>query len=385
MKKIIAMFLVLTMLLSLAACGKKTEEPVVTIPVSDLVDTPAETEPIVEETEPVVDTPVIEEPVDAPAVVGLSLPELTLGDDAADKQAYWETVFATNDFAMNTNSVKMNFNDLFKMDVLTDAEGRTMVGISGVVEGTEVGVELYKLSDTENYCREYSSADGTVEETWAAVTIAEGETFLGEDSAVVADEDLTAWQNSTETATYIGSHDGLDYVEIMYVDSDAEEDDDWVTVIDASYEVEYNGNVGLFQYTAKETKEGTGKINSSYWLVEIPDENIEDWTFDSEALTLTKDDVVLDCVLVDDYMNQPVEEIPVILILNPENNNIVGMQMEVEGMMCAISFAEIDNLSSLVTIPADMTNTVTAEEATMSLAMAMMVFIYSAVDMSALG
>ena len=93
MKKLIALLLVLTMVLAVAACTKP-DEPVVDEPVVDepVVDEPVVDEPVVDE--PVVGEPVVDEPVVAPDMVIALVTDVGNIDDKSFNQGAWEGVVA---------------------------------------------------------------------------------------------------------------------------------------------------------------------------------------------------------------------------------------------------------------------------------------------------
>lgn len=322
MKKIIAMLLVLTMVLSFAACGKKTEEPVMTVPVPTeaVVETEApvveETEPVVEETEPVVE----ETEPEAPAIPELVIPTAEMPADeavAAEKQSTYETVFADGLFTMDADAFSMNFANIFKMTVMADAAGKSLVEVAGAVEGMEMSMTMYSVSEDEVYYHRVGAEEGVAVDEWYKLEAEEGASVM-EGTGFTTSEDLTAFKDSIQTVTYKGEWDGKDVVEVTYLMPEEETD------FESEFEIE-----------------------------------VEDETETEAEPTL----------------------VSIVLILDPETYAITTMYTEADGMLACVDFMKVEDLSTVVELPADITETLSAEEATMELAMGMMMFIFSAADM----
>ena len=318
MKKIIAMLLVLTMVLSFAACGKKTEEPVMTVPVPTeaVVETEApvveETEPAVEETEPVVE----ETEPEAPAIPELVIPTAEMPADeavAAEKQSTYETVFADGLFAMEADSFSMNFANIFKMTVMADATGKSLIEVAGAVEGMEMSMTMYSVSEDEVYYHRAGTEEGVAMDEWYKLEAEEGSAMM-EGTGFTDTEDLTAFKNSIQSVTYLGELDGKDYVEVTYLMPEEE----------SEFDIEVDN-----------------------------EENIE-----------------AEPVLVS-----------IVLVLDSETYNITTMYTEADGMLACVDFMKVEDLTTVVELPADITETLSADEAAMELAMGMMMFIFSAADM----
>ena len=306
MKKIIALLLVLSMVLSFAACGKK-DEPVVTVPVPTqpaIVETepaPVETEPVVEETEPVVTEPEI------PVVEPLAMPTPELPSDeavVADKQAKYEAIFTEGTYTMNTNAVTMNFANLFKMGMFGDDTGKSLITLEGSMEGLELDLELYVVSDTEAYYHRKGVEEGVAMDTWYKLenlVNEDGESAVG--GFTQETDSLNEFKNNTQSITYIGQVDGKDAVEIVYLP-----------------EVE------------------------------------------------------------DDGFTEPAEPVPatIILLIEADTANVTDMYMEQDGMIVVATMDYIEDLSTVCNVPADVTETMAADEAAMEIAFGMMGFILAA-------
>lgn len=311
MKKIIALLLVLSMVLSFAACGKK-DEPVVTVPVPTqpaIVETepaPVETEPVVEETEPVIEEPVIIEP-EVPVVEPLAMPTPELPADeavVADKQAKYEAIFTEGTYTMNTNAVTMNFANLFKMGMFGDDTGKSLITLEGSMEGLELGLELYVVSDTEAYYHRKGVEEGVAMDAWYKLenlVNEDGESAVG--GFTQETDSLDEFKNNTQSITYIGQVDGKDAVEIVY----------------------------------------------------LPESEDADFL-------------------------EPTEPVPatIILLIEADTANVTDMYMEQDGMIVVATMDYIEDLATICNVPADVTETMAADEAAMEIAFGMMGFILAA-------
>lgn len=306
MKKIIALLLVLSMVLSFAACGKK-DEPAMTVPVPTepaIVETepaPVETEPVVEETEPVVTEP------EVPVVEPLTMPTPEMPADAAvvaDKQAKYEAIFTEGTYTMNTNAVTMNFANLFKMGMFGDDTGKSLITLEGSMEGLEMGLELYVVSDTEAYYHRKGVEEGVAMDTWYKLenlVNEDGESAVG--GFTQETDSLDEFKNNTQSITYIGQVDGKDAVEIVY----------------------------------------------------LPEAE-------------------------DDGFTEPTEPVPatIILLIEADTANVTDMYMEQDGMIVVATMDYIEDLATVFNVPADVTETMAADEAAMEIAFGMMGFILAA-------
>lgn len=305
MKKIISLLLVFAMVLSLAACGKDepnvtepaTTEPVITEPE------PETTEPVT--TEPVVTEPEIEEP-EPPVIPELTMPIPEMPADeilVSDKQAAYEKVFNEGLFTMDTNSVVMNFANLFEIGVLADTEGKSLMTISGSTEGLELELALYIVSDTEAYYHRKDIENGITSDEWYKV---EGLVDENGDSTIggmtETTDGLTDFQNNVKSITYVGVIDGKDAVELEY--------------------------------------------------------------------------------LVQDDMTETETYAKVVLLLDAETYRVSAMYMEKDGMLVAADFTPVEDLATAYEVPADVTETISAEDAGMEMAMGMMTFIFAAAGMA---
>lgn len=393
MKKIIAMLLVLSMVLSFAACGKKAEEPAMTVPVPT-APAVVETEPPVEETEPIVEEtePVVEEPV-TPEIPAIELPQAQLPADeavVADKQAKYEKVFTEGEYVMDTNAIRTNYANVFSMDMVSDDEGKSMMRMSGSMEGVQMDLMLYVVSDTEGYYHRAGVEEGVTMDEWyklSDLVNEDGERVTG--TMTTSTDNISAFTEGLQSVTYLGEYNGYDVVAIEYVpvEEEDEEDADWEVIADADYEFEFNGQRGELRSTAQKSKENGGVSRSTSWTEEPEGFDGFDWRFDEETLSLTNKETgeVLACTMVTDHMTETPEEVApsvATIVVNPEDNKIMAVYMT---QMDAVIYADLtpcEDLAAEIELPTEFADTISAEEAAMEIAMSMFAFMFALAGMA---
>lgn len=391
MKKLLAIVLCLAMVLSLTACGFINNDE-------------DETTPTVSQNDNATQAPHEDECDD---------PSHDHSHDHAEtpdeKQAMWEQIIADGGLVTNADSLVYTVDGIMDIELLNDGENQ-YIAISDADD--TMGMALYKKGE-EVYAKEFGiDEDGVLACEWYVCEFPEGgedgsEITIMDDaeSTVVDTESMMAMLSNITEIKYVETIDGLDVLVLKCVDMSTDEDewevefDDraWVTVFDATLEVEYNGVVGQFRYDIQTDNDG-GESWSAYWVSEEePFEYVSDWEFDSKDLTLTKDDEVLQCILIEDHLAEvtaPEEDgvkaeeiademqnmIDVRIKADPATYEMKEMEFEMDGQTGRVEFMHCNNVTDLVDMPDEITETMAADEAAMSFAMMIFAIALSAAE-----
>ena len=385
MKKILAIVLCLAMVLSMTACFGKDD-------VSEADPTISQTDDATQEQNATESTAPIHDEDDETHGKDKESHDEECNDpshdhdievmpiDPAEKQAMWEQVFANGELVVNADSMKLLIADMLSMQVLSDDENQ-YVEIAAADDS--MGVALYRRGE-DVYCKQYGpDEDGVLACEWYVCEFpedmenAEVSIMDSAETSVIDAAELMEMLKNIESMKYVGTEDGLDNLVLICVDTmnEVEElpESNWVTTFDATLEVEYNGVVGQFRYTTQ-TNGGSGSSRGCHWESdEEPLEDILDWEFDQETLTLAKDDEVLQCTLIEDHLLSDDDEnsglIEVRIQVNPTTCELVSMSFEVDGEVGAIQFINCDSVDEYIELPDNIEETIPAEEAAMSLMM----------------
>jgi hypothetical protein len=276
------------------------------------------------------------------------------------------------------NNVAIYYQDLFTMEAHLDDAGKKVLKLCGKLDGVEQKIELYIISEEEAYFREYMVENEQVSDKWYKVDAAASEDLNLYDVSLTNNENdaYIKWQESIQEITYLGSNNGIDYVEVKYTEED-EMASDYIVKVDSTFEVEYNGQTGVFHYYEQtDSTESFSAITRS-WETKIDGLDLMDWEFDTETMTLTKEDEVLTCKLVSDNLSATPEMLSVVLALSPEENTLIAMYMELDGINVAMDLRNISDLSDVMSMPEDINEEITLEDVAMRLAMSLMMFAFS--------
>lgn len=364
MKKIIALLLVVAMMSCMfVGCGKKDDVPEKDPTENVQVEKPEDTQPD-------------EKPDESEPSEEVTEPSEEDTQPSEDKQALYEDVFMNAKFELAAESFKMNVADLIKSTLLIDKNNVTFYEMSGSVEGAEVGVALL-IKDTNNvYLHQFGTEGGVAVDQWFKCTIGEetendaGETI---DSMATTDE-FTGIMAEISKVEFIETVDGLDKV-IVYSPVPESEYEMPEMAVDITVEVEYNGEKGTYRY--QEYVGGGGGYSSANGIDGF---SFGDYEFDAEKLTLTKGDEVIQCTLITDHLENPVEmatEIKLEVLIDPETYAIHKMVMTDEtSAVSTIEFVGCEDVLAEVELPENMEE-MPLEEAMMTFVMVMLGLAFS--------
>jgi hypothetical protein len=365
MKKIIAILLAMVMMFSMVACCNNDADKDPTTPPTASQDGEKDptTNPDADPSEPDTTEPSVD-----------------------DRQAMWEQVFSEGSFVMNANSFKMDMGDIMNITLLTDANGKAYMSISGTVEEEgEITVALYAFDEKTAYFYMSGEAEGQAISQWYKCEINNDE-----DGAVLDDtmdgtadmSEMMAALEAIEKIVYVESIGDIDVLDIYYTPA-ADEEDDWTTTYDATIKVEFNGIEGEFRYTESTSDDGWGTSSSSYWEKEIEGMDLFDWDFNRETMTLTKDDQTLNCTLVTDHLNVEGEEQKTVMRIeiDSKTKEIKKMSVTEDDATVAVEFITCEDVSAEVELPETVETTMTMEDAAMQFAMTMFAIIMSNAEM----
>ena len=342
MKKLIAILLILLMVFSLVAC--KNDDPTIpSKPLKPLPTKPLPTKP----TEPT--TP------------------------AESRQEELEKIFTEGTFVVNANSFKISVGDIVDIVGLTDTNGKCYFGVSGTIDGEETGATLYQHSDSIVYFHQFGNGEGQTIDKWYKCNIASIDSediFNTTESGVANVNDFLDALNQIEKIEYVESIDGVDYVNIHYLPTN-EEYEGWTIIYDATFNVELYGQSGEFRYTTRTLDDGSGTILSWHWTKEIEGVDLLEWRFDPKTMILVKDNLIVDCVLVEDHIKNPGKQESMIMrvAINSTTNEILIMSMIEDGVVTSIEFISGEDVSIYVELPEYIDGKMALEEASTELTM----------------
>ena len=359
MKKIIALLLVVAMMSCMfVGCGKKDDVPEKDPTENVQVEKPEDTKPE-------------EKPDESKPSEEVTEPSEEDTKPSEDKQALYEDVFMNAKFKLAAESFKMNAADLIKSTLLVDKNNVMFYEMAGAVEGEEIGVALL-VKDTNNvYMHQFGTEDGVAVDKWFKCTIGEetendaGETIDG----MATTEEFTGIMAEINKVEFVETVDGLDKV-IVYSPVPESEYEMPEMAIDMTIEVEYNGEKGTYRYQ-EYVGGGSGYSSTSG----IDGFSFGDYEFDAEKLTLTKGDEVIQCTLVTDHLENPVElatEIKMEIMIDPETYAIHKMVMTDEtSAVSTIEFVDCEDVMAEVELPETMEE-MPLEDAMMTFVMVML-------------
>ena len=363
MKKIIALLLVVAMMSCMfVGCGKKDE------PVKD----PTENVQVEEDKTPDDVTQPDDESTPSEEATEPSEDE----DSSADKQALYQDVFQNAKFKLASESFKMNAADLIKSTLLVDANNVVFYEMSGAVEGEEIGVALLIKDSNNIYMHQFGTEEGVAVDQWFKCTIGEEtENTAGETiDSMAATEEFTGIMADISRVEFVETVDGLDKV-IVYSPVPESEYEMPEMAVDITVEVEYNGEKAEYRY--QEYASGGSGYSSTNGIEGF---SFGDYEFDAEKLTLTKDDEVIQCTLVTNHLENPIElatEIKMEVMIDPETYAIHKMVMTDEtAAVSTIEFVECEDVMAEVELP-DTMEEMPLEDAMMTFVMVMLGLAFS--------
>jgi hypothetical protein len=262
------------------------------------------------------------------------------------KETLYENVFKDSKFKLAYDSFKMNADDLIKTTFLIDTNNAIFYEMSGVLENKEIGVALL-IKDTNNiYMHQFGTDEYDAIDQWFNCTVnddTEEDTMETIDGDAMT-EKFTRVISEINKVEFVETVDGLDKV-IVYSPAHESEDETPGLIVDMSVEVEYNGEKGIYRY--QKYADGDSGYSST---VSINNFSFGDYEFDSEKLTLTNDDEVIQCTLAENHLENPVElatEIKMEIMIDPDTYAIHKMVMTDE--TSAVSVIEFVNCADVMT------------------------------------
>lgn len=364
MKKIIALLLVVAMMSCMfVGCGKKDDVPEKDPTENVQVEKPEDTKPE-------------EKPDESKPSEEVTEPSEEDTKPSEDKQALYEDVFMNAKFKVASESFKMNAADLIKSTLLVDKNNVVFYEMAGSVDGEEIGVALLIKDTNDVYMHQFGTEDGVAVDQWFKCTIAEGTENDADETidGVATTEEFTGVIGDVNKVEFVESVDGLDKV-ILYAPVPESEYEMPELAVDMTVEVEYNGAKGTYRYQEYATG-GSGYSSTNG----IDGFSFGDYEFDAEKLTLTKDDEVIQCTLITNHLENPVElatEIKIEVLIDPATYAIHKMVMTDEtSAVSTIEFIDCEDVLAEVELPENMEE-MPLEEAMMTFVMVMLGLAFS--------
>ena len=325
MKKIIALLLVLSTLLSLTACGGKKEEPA--------AETPTE---VTEATTP---TPVVD-----------MTPHVIEG-----KQAFWDQIFKKSTIQTASDSFVLKAGDLV-VSAQQDANDNIFIGYYFNQKTKNIPCALYISKNQDGFFRVYDTKTGI--DTWDALTF-ETERDKNAYKTLLHDmqKEFSLVEDVFDTIDrieYVHTINNRDYITAYDIQIDKTKSPAVIPTEGASIReyalYEYAVDNETFQFVYLE-ENYQGDIQEK--LCFVGKEPSGRYTYDAANHMIDVKGTKYRCSKVVDYPKQefPTVEIAIKLIMDPKTQSIYSIEFEENGASVVYEFTKCDQAYDILDLP----------------------------------